>query len=55
MSAPLRLALLALTACAADPDPPAPTLAPVRYADVTRAAGIDFVMRSGGRTKNYIV
>ena len=51
----LRLALLTLAACVANPDPPATPLAPVRYADVTRAAGIDFVMRSGSRTKNYIV
>ena len=55
MNSLLRFSLLALAACAANPDPPATPIVPVRYADVTRTAGIDFVMRSGSRTKNYIV
>lgn len=43
-------ALLVLVACA-----PAPDLAPVRFTDVTAVSGLDFLMHSGSRVKNYIV
>ena len=40
-----------LAAC----DAPAPAPVPTRFAEVTKAAGLHFEMRSGGQVKNYIV
>ena len=53
-------ALLALVACAPEPEVPSSlqaidNLSPVRFADVTEAAGLNFRMRSGNQIKNYIL
>ena len=47
--AALCVALLA--AC----DAPAPDPSPVRFTDVTAECGLNFLMHSGSRVKNYIV